>query len=243
MDFSTIRDDLTQGARYAGDLVWSTPRRRAVVGGIAAALVVAGGVGGFMAWRANQVPDFATADLDLVLDFAFLEPSFNDLPVDERARLIGDLVGRFEGMSGSDSVLIAAFAASVQGAAREQIEANASQLMIDMVDVHAADYRDVPPEQRVEYIEQRVIEIARTINIISGQDPTASDQEILDRARRDAKRDQQAFRSERFTPDRAGRMFSFMHDGIGTHATAHQRARLGVFMRDMTAVLRGEPLD
>ena len=243
MDFSSIRDDLAQGARYAGDLVWSTPRRRSIVGGVAALLVLAGGIGGFMAWRAAQVPDFATADLDLVLDFAFLEPSFNDLPVEQRAELIGDLVGRFEGMSGSDAVLIAAFAASVQGAAREQIEANASQLMIDMVDVHAADYRKIPAEERTEYIEQRVVEIARTINIISGQDPTASGQELLDRARRDAKRDQDAFRSERFTPDRAGRMFSFMHDGIGTHASAHQRARLGVFMRDMTAVLRGEPLD
>lgn len=238
-----MRDDIAEGLRFAGELAWSTPRRRAIVGGVAGLAVLGALVGGVLAWRAAQVPDFETADLDLALDFAFLEPEFNDLPVQERAELIGELVSRFGDMGSSDSVMLAAFAAGVQGAARDQLAENASQLMIDLVDQHAEDYRDVPPAERVAYIEDRVVELARTFRLMAGMDATASDDELLDRARRDAKREQEYLREGRQSPEQVGRMFTFMHESVGPHASAHQRARLGLFVRDMTRVLRGEPLD
>ena len=64
--------------------------------------------GGFVAWRELRFqppPDYATADIDEILDYTLITDDFNQLPVEQRLQLIRELVNRFMGMDGSDSVM------------------------------------------------------------------------------------------------------------------------------------------
>lgn len=207
---------------------------------VAGVLVVGGGLGAYFAFRPTPVPDYATAPMGKVLDFTFLTDEFNKLPVEQRVKLIGDLVKRVKGMGGQDSVLMAAFAAGISGKAREQLEENASRLMLDMMDNFAAGYQGVSTEDKAEFIDQKVVEMVRLMSQVAGEESDQTDEEILSDARRQAERDQKFMQSGNMTGNMAGRMFTTLNNGVGSHSTPHQKARVGNFLRDMTRHLRGQ---
>ncbi|MBX3359881.1 MAG: hypothetical protein KF912_12520 [Phycisphaeraceae bacterium] len=209
---------------------------------IAGAALVGTGTGLYFALRPTPIPDYATAPMSQVLDFTFLTAEFNKLPVEQRVKLIGDLVKRVRGMGGQDSVLMAAFAAGISGKAREQLEENASRLMLDMMDNFASGYKNVPGEQKGEFIEQKVVEMVRLMSQVAGQETTQTDEEILADAKRQAERDQRFMQSGNMTGNMAGRMFTTLNNGIGSHSTPHQKARVGNFLRDMTRHLRDQDI-
>lgn len=221
--------------RYKGS------KRFRVATWIVAAVIVGGGGPGLYLWlRPTPVPDYASAPLGKVLDFTFLTNEFNKLPVEQRIKLIGDLVSRVKGMDGRESVLMAAFAAGISGKAREQLEENASRLMLDMMDNFAAGYKNVPAGEEEEFIESKVVDMVRMMSQIGGEENTQTDEEILSDARQQAERDQRFMQSGNMTGNMAGRMFTTINNGIGAHSSPHQRARVGMFLRDMTRHLRGQ---
>lgn len=213
--------------------------RRLLIGVPVVVLVVGAGL---WLWLGPMFkPDYEKARLDRVFRYTLLTDEFNKLPVEERMKLIGQLVQRLSSMSAGESSMMAAFAAGIAGAAREQIEENASRLAVDMWDKYALQYKDVKPEDRGAYLDRAAIEFVRTMEAIGGRPSTKSDTEILNDMKRQAKRDSDNLKNaERRPPGQAlGRMFSIMNGNVGGHATPAQRGRGQLLMRDMVERMRG----
>ncbi|MCA9300340.1 MAG: hypothetical protein KDA28_14820, partial [Phycisphaerales bacterium] len=113
-----------------------TTRRRRVLAGIAALVVIGGAVGTWLAVRPTPKPD-PWAGLDELFDYTLLTDDFNDLPIEERLEMIRAIIDKMKSMDSSDSVLVATFAAQIKGYARQQLEKNASRLAIDLWDDYA----------------------------------------------------------------------------------------------------------
>ncbi|MDX2118774.1 MAG: hypothetical protein SFY96_11375 [Planctomycetota bacterium] len=209
---------------------------------IAAGVLLVGG--GIAAWTYihREPPDYDTALLNDVFDYTLLQDDFNNLPVEKRLELIGKLVKRLQSMSGSDSALLAAFAAGIAGSARDQIEKNASRVMLDMTDKYAIEYEKLEGEAKQEYLDKAMVEMFRTMDALDGTPGKKSDEQILADAKRDSQRmkDMSGKLDNEQKGARSERMFNFMRNGIGGHSSPAQRARLTGFMRDMGRSLRGE---
>jgi hypothetical protein len=237
----TMRDRLNAldaRARSLAASLWTNPRRRLIAVPTLALLLVGGGVGTWLAVRFRQPPDYKTARIDLIFDYTLLTDDFNKLPIEQRQRLIGELIKRVSDMQGSESGMLAAFAAGIYGNAREQLEENVSRLMLDTADVHAAGYTSVPPEERGEYLDQAVLSLMKMAEAVSGQTSDESDEQRLTDAREQAQRDAEFIKSGELSAQAAGTMFLVLDRGIGEHASAHQRARISTMLRDMTDRLR-----
>jgi len=189
-------------------------------------------------------PDYRKARLDRVLNYTLLTDEFNRLPVEKRLELIGQLVDRLKNMSGGDSMLMAAFAAGIEGAVRKQIEENGARLMIDVWDKYAKDYAHVNPEDRGAYLDNAFLEFTRMAETIGGRPSEKSDAERLAEGRAQAKRDEERLRSgkDQPPPEAFGRMFTFMRENVGSHASVAQKTRGQQMMRDMVRRMRGDDL-
>lgn len=207
--------------------------------------LVAVGLGLYLALRPYPMPDYDDDPLDDIFNYTLFQDEFNNLPVEERVRLVGSLIKRVEGMGSSDGTLLAAFASGISGSAREQLEENAAQMMLDFMDKFAHDYPSLDdPEAQEEALKSRIVDMIRLANEFDGSPSTRSDDELLERAMRDARRDQDAMRDPSNGPSLGGisRMADMMENRIGAKGTPHQRARITRYMRDMTRYLRGEDL-
>ena len=233
-------DALDARLRSIALAAWRSPLARNALGASFLVLVAAGGVGTWLMVRPRPVPDYSADSIAAVFDFTLLTEEFNRLPVEERIRLIGQLYERMQSLSASDSAEMAAFFAGISGAAREQIERNASRLMLDIVDLAAKDYAKVPSEQREQYLADAYVRMARLTAPFDGSIDRRSDEELVTRGRRDAQRNERIMRSGAVSAQDAGGMVTFMSRRIEEHATAHQRERITVFMRDLTRYLRGQ---
>lgn len=203
------------------------------------------GVSLFFALRPAPMPDYEDDPLDDLFDYTLFKDEFNKLPLEERIQLVGSLVGRVESMGGSDGTLLAAFAAGIAGSAREQLEANASQLMLDFMDHFAKDYPNLEdPAAQEDAVKQMIIDMTRLAEEFDGSPTDKSDDEILTEAFAQAKRDQEVFRDPARGPSLGGisRMTDMMENRIGASSTPHQRARITRMMRDMTRYLRNEDI-
>ena len=226
-----------------------TPDRRAramkwlKIGGPVAAVVL--GVAAWLVFRPVPQPDYATANLKRVFRYTLLTDEFNKLPVDERMKLIGQLVNRLKSMSAGDSALMAAFAAGIAGAARDQIEKNASRLAIDLWDKNALLYKDLKGQDRGAFLDRAAIDFVRMMEGIAGQPSNKSDSELLTDMHKQAQRDEKnlADPDRRPPPQAMARLFTFMRGNVGEHASPTQRARGQLMMRDMVRRMRGEDLD
>lgn len=231
--------DVAAGARERFDraVVWSRRRpRTAGAIGVAAALMVASGL--WLALRPVPKPDYSKDRIDAIFRYTLLTDEFNRLPIEERVELVGMLVGRVKSMGAGDSTLLAAFAAGIAGAAREQLEENASRLAIDLWDKYASEYEKLPADQREGFLDMAFVEFSKTMEALGGEVRDVSDAERLAEARREA-----AQGAERGMPGRfVGRMFGIMNSNIGGHASPLERARGAQMMRDMTRRLRGQPI-
>jgi hypothetical protein len=207
-------------------------------------LLVIAGVGAYLWLRPISKPDYTKARLDKVFNFTLLTDEFNNLPVEERMKLIGQLVERLQGMSAGDSALLGAFAAGIAGSARKQIEENASRLAIDVWDKYAKDYQHIPAPDRAAYLDHTFLEFAKMMEGIAGQTRDISDADRLAEVRRQAERDKEALRSGKDIPPAKAmsRMFNFMHDNVGSHATAAQMGRGQAMMLDMMRHFRGQDI-
>jgi hypothetical protein len=212
---------------------------------IAAAVgVIGAGIGIYFAVRPVPQPDYLNGALDEVFNYTLLTDEFNKLPVEKRLELIGQLVQRLKSMDGDDSVLMAGFAAGIAGAARKQIEENASRLAIDMWDKYAKDYTKVPESEKSEYLDQTFLNFVKMMETVGGQPRDKPDEERLSEVRRQVARDRERLKDPNRQPkgEDLGRMFRFMDQNVGGHASPEQRTRGMMMMRDMMRHFRGQDL-
>jgi hypothetical protein len=207
-----------------------------------AVLVIAGGIGAYLALRPVPQPDYANDPMDDVLNYTLLTDEFNKLPVDKRLELLGDLIQRIKTMSSSDSALMAAFAASIDtDKLRKQLEENASRLALDVWDKYAIDYENQPTDQRDAYLDQTLLNMEKMMETVGGVHSDKTDEQRLKEAREQARRDQEHLKSgDGPTGGQLARMADIMRNRVGSHAPPQQQQRGMQLMRDMTRHLRGQ---
>lgn len=219
-------------------------RRRAVRWSSLAIALVGGVIGAWLLLRPTPIPDYAVDPMDEVLEFTLLEDDFNKLPVDERLALLKDLIERFKGMGSEDSVLMAQFAAMIEGDLREKMMKNASKLVLDVWDKYALDYAKVPVNEREAYLDETFLNMAKMMETLAGVENKQTDEERLRDVREQAKRDGDMFKSGR-GPDATAMaaMTGFLRNGMGQYAPPQQQQRGQQLMRDMTRHFRGKDVE
>lgn len=209
-------------------------------------LLVGGGIGAYFAFRDKPQPDYLTSDIDDILDYTILSDEFNSLPIEKRMELLGQLVGRLKQLDSGDSELLAAFAAGIKGDIRRQLEENISRLAIDSWDQKAKEYeklgKDASSEERAAFLEKSYVDFEKMMEAVGrGKTRDISDEERLARAKKNGKRDYEAFKEgQRPKNSEMGEFVGFMNDRMASHASPAQRARGAGMMRDMTRVFRGQ---
>lgn len=198
----------------------------------------------YFALRPTPQPDYATAPMDEVLGYTLLEDDFNLLPIDERLGLMKDLIERLKTMGSGDSVLMAQFAAMIEGDLREKMMKNASKLVLDVWDKYALDYTDVPLADRGEFLDNKFLELTKMMESLAGVESKQTDEERLKDVREQAARDEDMFESGR-GPDAGAMAFmtTFLRNGLGQHSSPQQQQRGQQLMRDMTRHFRGRNVE
>lgn len=218
--------------------LWARPAFRRASAGLGAAAVIAAGISAYFVLRPTPKPDILDDALDDVLDFTLLEEDFNDLPLEERLKIMGELIARLRDMDGSDALLLAAFAEGIAGAAREQLERNITRLGIDVGDQLAAEYTSVPEPDREQFLDDAYIRLARLTEPFDSALADRTDEEILERGRREARQAQEFLREGEIPAEAAASMSVFGYNRLKTNASPKEYQRLTVFFRDMTRRLR-----
>ncbi len=218
-------------------------KRTVIVGG--AVFLLSAGVTAYFVLRPIPRPDYETAGLDDLFNYTLLTDEFNRLPVEERMRLISQLVQRLKNMKPSESLLLASFAAGIEASARDQIEENASRLAVDAWDMYAKDYASVPDEGREQYLENTFVEFAKMMETVGeGKPRDISDEDRVNEMRSQVQKDMKDIKDPENRPDNkqlAG-FLGFMNNKVASRASAQQRTRGQQMLRDMTRHFRGQDI-
>lgn len=217
---------------------WARPASRYATMGVTSVAALGLGLGIYLAIRPVPKPDYEQADMGRIFNYTLLTEEFNRLPVEERIELISQLYGRVRGMSSSESVLMAQFFAGIAGEAREQLERNAGKLLVDATDLVAKDYAAIPPEDRENYLNDAYVRLVRLTAPFDSSIERRTDEELLERGKRDAKRNDEAMGSGEVSAEQASGLLVFMNNQTQKSATPAQQQRLSLFMRDLTRHLR-----
>lgn len=218
---------------------WGNRPARYIAGSV---LLLALGIGMYLWLRPVPQPDFADDPIDDLLNYTLLTDEFNSLPLDQRLELLRELIDRLKTMSGDDSAMMAAFAASIDtDKLRKQIEENASRLALDVWDKFALDYQRVPSDSRGAYLDQVVLDMTKLMETVGGIQSDKTDEQRLKEARAQSKRDVEMLDSGKGpTAGQLARMGDFMRNRVGSNSSPQQQARGMQLMRDMTRHLRGQ---
>ncbi len=215
-------------------------------GAIAVAGVVLGAAIAFGGSDADRFPESQARDpFAGSLKTIVFESEFNRLPVQERVDLVRDLLDQMRSMDSGSSAMLAAFAAGIREEAREQLQTNARRLMVDFMDMHAKRYAAAGAAEREAMLQQSLREMVALQRELFGMDAGEEGvEEGMERARRDAQREQRRAAENRGRLD-SGEAAGFMRwaQREGADSDPNQRARVTLFMRDMTRHLRGQDLD
>jgi hypothetical protein len=242
---SNVRESIAQwwGSRTANEQKRKKTMRWVWGGGASAFLLVAGL--GWWIWGPRLQPDYDSAAIDDLFDYTLMSNEFNNLPIEERMKLLSKLVSRMKGMDAEDSMLLAAFASGIGGKMRKQLEENASRIAIDLWDKHAKDYDNVKPEDREKFLDDAFVDFTKTMEELVGQPSDKTPEERVAEAKSQAKRDMDWAKKN---PDRMpngkmiGTAFSIMNNNVGGHAAPEQKVRGQQMMRDMVRHFRGQDI-
>ncbi|MDP1661135.1 MAG: hypothetical protein Q8L55_04390 [Phycisphaerales bacterium] len=240
------RKPASESLRDIADSAGALWRRRWLRRAVVSALVVmvsAGSAFAYVQLRPRAVPDVFADDLADVLDYTLLTDEFNRLPVDERLALIKRLIDRLKSMDSNDSALVAGFAAGIGGKARAQLQKNSEKLMVDIWDKFAIQYSQVKPEDREAFLDQSFVDMTKMFEDVAGVSVPIKDEQRVDEARKQAKRDEERMKGASgrpVNPERAAGFMGFMNDRGQKLTNAEQRGRMAGFSRDMTRRLRGQ---
>jgi hypothetical protein len=218
---------------------WNNPKQRKYLLSLFGMLVIGGSVGAYFAFRPVPQPDFITANVDVLFNYTLLTEEFNSLPIEERLELIAQLVDRLKSIDGEQSLLMALFAAQIQGEVRKQFERNASLLAVDLFDSYAEDFdQSLPAEDRDAFVESKFVEFQKTLERVAGEENEMTDEERLIQGRKQAKRDLEFAQSGGLPVGNAVRMLTFVNRSVGTQASGHQKIRINGFVSQMVRTLR-----
>ena len=237
----SLRDRIRGFERSAAarfNAAWAVPWSRYAIMGVSSAAALGLGLGIYLTIRPVPKPDYEQAEMGKIFNYTLLTEEFNNLPVEERIKLISQLVDRVGSMDASESVMMAQFFAGIAGEAREQIERNAGKLLVDATDLVAKDYAAVPAEERAAYLDDAYVRLVRLTSPFDGSIDRRTDEELLERGRRDARQGQQEVSSGEINADQAAGLLVFMNRQTSKSASPAQQQRLTLFMRDMTRRLR-----
>ena len=225
---------------------WTPPQQRRRTRLLIAAMLVAllsAGAFSYWKWGIVHRPDFAADDLDDVLNYAMLTDDFNRLPIDERMKLLSELVKRLKSSSSGDSAMLAAFAAGIEGQLRDQFVTNSAKLAVDMFDQYARNYDKVPDDQREKYLEDSFADMTKKMEAVAGVTRNVSDADRVAEVRRQAQRDKQNIEAGKGPGGAmAGRMVDMLQKNVGSKASPAQRGRGAAMMRDMGRYFRNEDI-
>lgn len=220
-------------------------RRRWVKRSTISALVVllcAGSAFAYVQLRPRAVPDVFEDDLADVLDYSLLSENFNKLPLDERLRLLKDLVAKIKGMDSNDSALMAGFMAGITGKARAQLQRNAEKLGVDIWDKFALDYSKVQPENRDEYLDKAFVDFTKMMEDLAGIKNPMEDNKRLEEAKKQTQANKPPPVPNDIDAGRLGQFMGFINDRSQKLTTPQQMGRMSEFGRDMSKRLAGGSL-
>lgn len=228
--------------RHSEDMKWA---RR--IGGLAAALAfLLACIWGVVQLTPTHQPDYLNDDLGDVLKFTLLTDDFNKLPLDERMKLLKELVQRMKTMSADDAPIMASFAAGLKEKMKRQLERNVKKLASDMIDGYAKDYAGVEPEKADEFLDDAIVNFTHLMEDIAGEKSPLpeKDSDRLAMIKGQAKKDEAKMREDKspLSAARASRFFEFIHKDEAAVADPQQRGRSAKFMRDMTRHMRGQDI-
>lgn len=230
---------LDDAVRRRTRAVWNDPKRRNIALGVLIFVTLGATIGIYFAARPARQPDFTTANIDVLFNYTLLTEEFNRLPIEERIELIAQLVQRLKTIDADQSLLMAAFAAQIQGEIRKQFERNASLLAVDLFDSYAEDFdSNAPPADRDAFVEAKFLEFEKTLERIAGIESEKTDEERVIGARKQAKRDLEFVQSGRMPVENTVRMLTFVDQGVGREASGHQKIRINGFLSQMVRTLR-----
>lgn len=189
-------------------------------------------------------PDVWGDGVSDVANFLFDE-DFSKLPPKERLSLLAEMIKRFRQFDQDDAAELAALFGDMNRKMREQIEENMRQLVADYMAESAAEYENVPPEQRAQFLRDFVLYFDKLGDEINGRESTRTDDERLERLQRDAARDQERAREGMGPVDARGvkALMTLYNTDVTQRTGAVQRGQIGRLMRDLTRYMRNEPID
>lgn len=222
---------------------------------IGASLALGGAaVGGAFAWSAFKPinpPDVFNDPFKDVLGFALLDKDFNRLPIEERLRLLKELSDKMKSLSGSDSALMAAFAAGITGEARAQLERNIRTLMVDVVDKFALEYARSGEADREKAMEQALLGMFELTGQLRFDEPDPEREgrtpaEQLARVREEATDRADRMKGEgnnQVGAGDVGAVFQWVQQDVNQYSSPSERARTTRFMRDAVRYMRGQDVN
>jgi len=216
-------------------------RRREIVAGAVGLVVVAAIASAIVWWfmlRWKPPPSIFDNPVDDALGYLAL-PDFNQLPVEERIRFLMELADRFRGLEPGESAAAAAFLAGIVGPARDQVHENARTLAKDVLANAAAEYMNLPEEERGPFIDKWVTDWMRMgERVTRGEERKRTDDERLDAAKRDVRRNRERVAEDGDDPpsltDRsAGQFLDFWQKEVEQVATPKQQGQIVHFMQQV----------
>jgi hypothetical protein len=205
---------------------------------IAVMLLAGGAAYGAAMLMPKSEPDVFADDLADVLDYTLVSEEFNKLPIEQRLKLLQEVIARLKGADSQDSAMVAAFAAGLTGPMRAQLMRNAEKLAVDVWDKFASEYATVPVGERDAYLDKAFVDFTNMMEEIAGLDSGVDEGQRMERARRDMQRG-----TPRDMPPmdagRAAGLVQWMNDRAGKYTTPMQQANMASFARDMSRRMSG----
>jgi len=215
-------------------------RRRAasVAAAFGLALLLLLGGWWWLSIRFRPPPSIFDTPVDGVLGYLAMK-DFSKLPLEERLRFMTEFADRFRGFEPSESAAAAAFLAGLGQKAREQLRENVKGVMKDALAEGAAEYMNLPPSRRGDYIDQWLVKWQRILERgVAGKDSGKSDSERLAEMRREGERGER--QRERFArgggtmSDRSVTRFMDVWEGeVQGSSTPREQGQITRFLDDV----------
>lgn len=153
---------------------------------------------------------------------------FSALPLEERVEFVSGVAARFRSMEQADSAIVAAFFAGLGAPAREVLRDNIRILGKDILLNGAESYLALATDaERARFLDEWLLKWGRLGRDLLGSRPR-SDEEIMDRARRDAKRD--AERTQDLNPQMAQEIIDFWNSDVASVSTPKEQGQIFKFI-------------
>jgi hypothetical protein len=216
--------------RSIQDWLASMSPRRGIVIGAGALVVILAALAAW--WLLLSGPRRPPSIFDSPADDAasyLASRDFSLLSVEERLAFITGLIERFQGMSQSDSALVAAFFAGLGAPARERLRDNVRILGRDILLEGADGYLALKTdEERAAYLDQWLLKWMRFGRELGGSSTQRSDGDLMERMRADARRD--AERTQQLDAEMAQEIIDMWQNDVASVTSPKDQGKMFRFL-------------